>query len=188
VASADSVYDRKPLAAAVALSPTIRRAIGGKRCVGTRLLSEISESASRLSQGMVECGELGQGLGTLLCCQSGNAHHLAARAHSDWLDSAFRTRVTRGLDPRVHHSLQEQREGCSGKQHPFIRSSDISQPTVRPAAPARGRRNDRYADDAAVRSRGNRHGHHGVRPRVRRMAHAYANSGFAACTGPDWRR
>lgn len=70
----------------------------------------------------------------------------------------------------------------------FTRSADISQPAVRPPAPRRGRRNDRRADDAAVRSRGNRRDHHGARFRVRRMGHGCASSEFAACTGPDWRR
>src|SRR2546426_425417 len=45
----------------------------GKRRVGTRLLSEISKSASRLPQSMVERGELGQGLGTVFRRQSRNA-------------------------------------------------------------------------------------------------------------------
>src|SRR6266550_3669666 len=37
-----------------------------RRCVGARLLSEISKPPARLSQGVVECGELGRGRQELL--------------------------------------------------------------------------------------------------------------------------
>ncbi len=70
-----------------------------RRCVGARLLSEVPEPSARLSQGLVEYGELGQGVGEL---QEGDGLTTAAKETARCLAAAGRP-MMRAVQPCRGH-------------------------------------------------------------------------------------